>query len=198
MSYHILDLYAERHSFYDINGTTPVSEKDVLQIIKRCLELYPSPFNSQSARLVVLFGAQKQRFWQLTEEALFHSAPQEKHKNIKKKIDSFAAGFGTLLYFYDTDVISKQEHDFPLYAENFTNWALQSNAILQFMIWSAFAEKKIGASLQHYNPLVDDIVAREFNILPSWKLVAQMPFGGIVSVPEPHKSDNIENMIIVK
>jgi predicted oxidoreductase (fatty acid repression mutant protein) len=35
----------------------------------------------------------------------------------------------------------------------------------------------VGASLQHYNPLIDAGVAREWNVPASWKLRAQMPFG---------------------
>lgn len=34
-----------------------------------------------------------------------------------------------------------------------------------------------GASLQHYNPLIDPKVSAEWNIPLEWKLVAQMPFG---------------------
>lgn len=33
-----------------------------------------------------------------------------------------------------------------------------------------------GASLQHYNPIIDDSLAKEFNINPDWKLRA-VPFG---------------------
>jgi predicted oxidoreductase (fatty acid repression mutant protein) len=35
----------------------------------------------------------------------------------------------------------------------------------------------VGASLQHYNPLIDAAVAREWNVPAYWKLRAQMPFG---------------------
>ncbi|MDD2241741.1 MAG: nitroreductase family protein, partial [Bacteroidales bacterium] len=34
-----------------------------------------------------------------------------------------------------------------------------------------------GANLQHYNPLIDKEVAREWNLPETWKLVAEMPFG---------------------
>jgi predicted oxidoreductase (fatty acid repression mutant protein) len=35
----------------------------------------------------------------------------------------------------------------------------------------------VGASLQHYNPLIDAAVARQWNVPAYWKLRAQMPFG---------------------
>lgn len=35
----------------------------------------------------------------------------------------------------------------------------------------------IGASLQHYSPLVDDDVQKTWDVPANWKLRAQMPFG---------------------
>ncbi|NFV72581.1 nitroreductase, partial [Clostridium botulinum] len=34
-----------------------------------------------------------------------------------------------------------------------------------------------GASLQHYNELIEEDVKKEWNIPNNWKLIAQMPFG---------------------
>ena len=38
----------------------------------------------------------------------------------------------------------------------------------------------MGASLQHYNPLIDNDVATVFKVPDNWVLVAQMPFGNIL------------------
>ena len=35
----------------------------------------------------------------------------------------------------------------------------------------------LGASLQHYNPLIDEEVKKQWSIPPNWKLIAEMPFG---------------------
>ena len=45
----------------------------------------------------------------------------------------------------------------------------------------------MGASLQHYNPLIDDEVKKTFNLPLEWRLVAQMPFGSITK-PAGEKS----------
>ena len=37
--------------------------------------------------------------------------------------------------------------------------------------------RRFGASLQHYNPLIDEAVAKQWHINPNWKLIAEMPFG---------------------
>ncbi|WP_235899137.1 hypothetical protein [Suipraeoptans intestinalis] len=36
----------------------------------------------------------------------------------------------------------------------------------------------IGASLQHYNPVIDDMVRERYKLPKTYRLVAQMPFGG--------------------
>ena len=52
----------------------------------------------------------------------------------------------------------------PNYADNFANWSVQTNAMHQFAIWTALSSK-IGASLQHYNPLVDQITTQNLTSL---------------------------------
>lgn len=63
--------------------------------------------------------------------------------------------------------------------------------MLQFTIWTALRDLNIGANLQHYNPVIDEAVKKLFSLPDSWKLVAQMPFGGIVSEPEAKEKEDI-------
>ena len=46
-------------------------------------------------------------------------------------------------------------------------------------MWTALAEQGIGASLQHYNPLIDDAIHNAFDLPAEWQLRAEMPFGSI-------------------
>ncbi|MFW1927741.1 nitroreductase family protein, partial [Acinetobacter ursingii] len=62
---------------------------------------------------------------------------------------------------------------------NFPVWSEHSTAIAQFSAWTALAEHNVGASLQHYNPILDDEVATTFGIPHNWKLCAQLVFGTI-------------------
>ena len=173
----------------------PINKEDIQKIIQSALRLYPSPFNSQSARIVLLFDESHQKFWSIVLSKLLSTASAEKHEAIRHKIATFTAGAGTVLFYMDTSIIKQQEEKFPLYAANFKNWGYQSNAILQFMIWSALANQDVGASLQHYNPIIDKEVKTAFKIPDDWELVAQMPFGGIVTKPTAHLID--ENAIRV-
>lgn len=91
---------------------------------------------------------------------------------------------GTILYFEDQAVVEGLQEQYPLYKDNFPIWSLQSAGILQYVIWVSLAQEGLGASLQHYNPLIDDEVKRQWNLPKQWKLLAQMPFGAPYAVPE--------------
>ena len=45
----------------------------------------------------------------------------------------------------------------------------------QFAIWTMLEDMGLGASLQHYNPLIDDEVRRTWNLPGDWMMIAQMP-----------------------
>jgi predicted oxidoreductase (fatty acid repression mutant protein) len=70
------------------------------------------------------------------------------------------------------------QSQFALYADRFPGWAIQSSGMLQLSIWSGLRELGIGASLQHYNPVIDKMVREMFELPENYILNAQMPFGG--------------------
>ena len=182
----IINIFKKRHSFYSINNKIGISNDELKTLISRILDIYPSAFNSQETRIILLLNQQHSIFWQLTKNKLISLSEDDKKTKIEQKISQFEAGYGTILFFIDTNITSKLSLNYPLYAPNFPIWAEQSNAMIQFMIWTALSQKRIGASLQHYNPLIDDIIKKEFKIDANWKLVAQMPFGGIKKDAIPH------------
>ena len=198
MNCDIVDMFAKRHSYYDINNKISVSNQDVISIINHCLDLYPSSFNSQDARLILLMGEHHKYFWELVKKELFRVSKNEKQAQIEMKMAKFEAGYGTILFFIAPEIASSLQKSYPEYAPQFPLWAEQSNAMLQFMIWSALAQKGVGASLQHYNPLIDDIVKQQFKINPEWKFVAQMPFGGIEKEKEAHEIKFIDERLVIR
>ena len=68
---------------------------------------------------------------------------------------------------------------FAAFKDKFPVWSIQSNGMLEFVVWTALESEGLGASLQHYNPLVDADVMKEWKIPASWKLLAEMPFGSL-------------------
>ena len=71
----------------------------------------------------------------------------------------------------------------PLIKINFPIWAEQTDAMHQLAVWTMLEDAGMGASLQHYNPLIDDEVRKVWNLSDDWKLIAQMPFGVPVAQP---------------
>lgn len=173
-------LAEKRRSIYALSNQLPVSNDEVVKLVEHAILHTPSSFNSQSTRVVVLFGEEHQKLWNITEETL-HAivGDEEKFKSTKDKIAGFKAGAGTIMFFEDQSVVKSMQENAPLYADKFPIWAHQTNAMHQYIIWTALASIDVGANLQHYNPIIDDKVAEAWNIDKDWTLNAQMVFGAI-------------------
>lgn len=180
----IKESIAKRRTYYQINKNIPVEEAQITTLVKELTELVPDAFNMKSARVVVALGKQQDALWDAIYDAFGGKVARE-------KIDGFKAGYGTILYFYDTEVVKKLQAQFPLYAVNFPVWANQANGMLQFTIWSGLEELGLGANLQHYNPVIDQAVRKLFALPESWTLLAEMPFGGISGQPGPKDKEDI-------
>jgi predicted oxidoreductase (fatty acid repression mutant protein) len=62
----------------------------------------------------------------------------------------------------------------------------------QLVVWTALAAEGLGASLQHYNPLIDGDIQAEWGVPASWKLVAQIPFGKGLAEPAEKQIADID------
>ena len=173
-----------RRSYYAIGNKWLVPHVEIETMLGNVLTCLPSSFNSQSTRIVLLCNEAHRRFWELTKSVLREVVPAESFGKTEKKIDlSFEAGCGTVLFFEDISVVEKMQHDYPLYADRFPVWSQQTAAMHQLAVWTLLEDVGFGASLQHYNPLVDEAVVREWRLPRSWQLNAQMPFGNPLQAP---------------
>ena len=172
-----LELVANRRTYYGIGKQVELADRGIIDIVEAAVKHAPSAFNSQSARVLVLLGAEHDAFWSIAMDALRAVVPAEKFAPTEEKINSFAAGYGTLLFYEDMAVVEGLQAAFPSYAVNFPKWSEQASGMLQFIIWTALEEAGLGASLQHYAPLVDAGCAARWAVSDKWKLIAQMPFG---------------------
>src|SRR6185437_14702548 len=180
MNNRLIESLKKRRTQYALSPDLPISESDAAYLIQEAVRLAPSSFNSQSSRAVVLFGEQSAEFWSIVRGALRKIVPTDAFAATAAKIDGFAAGAGTVLFFEDQDVVKGLQENFAPYADNFPVWSEQASGMAQLAVWTALADADIGASLQHYSPLIDAEVAARWNIPDSWKLRAQMPFGANV------------------
>ena len=174
-----LNQIKQRRTIYAIGRDLSLDQAKIEEIIKDAIKHSPSSFNSQSSRAVILFGDSHVKFWTIVLETLRKMVPEAAFPSTSAKINSFIAGAGTVLFYEDTSVIKNLQEQFALYADNFPVWSEHSTAIAQFATWTALSEAGVGASLQHYNPIVDAEVAATFNVPADWKLRAQLVFGSI-------------------
>lgn len=197
MSKQFLQAVKERRSIYALSKESPISDAQIKEIVEAAVLHSPTSFNSQSSRAVVLLGEQHDKLWDITTETLRKIVPAEQFEGTAQKLASFKAGYGSVLFFEDQAVVKGLQENFALYADNFPVWSNQSSGILQFVVWTAFAEEGLGASLQHYNPLIDDEVKQTFGIPSEWKLIAQMPFGKIAAPAGEKEFQPIEDRVKV-
>jgi len=192
------DVVKNRRTRYSISNEQVVSDKCIQEIVNEAVKHTPSAFNSQSARVVVLLGEQHNKLWDIVKAEVKKIAPAETFQATEDKINgSFRSGYGSILYFEDMSVIEGLQKKFPLYKDAFPMFSSHSAGMLQFVIWTALSDEGLGASLQHYNPIVDDAVKAEWNLPDSWKLLAQMPFGKPIAEPGEKEFQPLETRVKV-
>ncbi|WP_088549447.1 nitroreductase family protein [Paenibacillus aquistagni] len=173
-----------RRSIYGLSKESVVPDDKIQSIIEEAVQHTPSAFNSQTARLVVLFGEHHDKLWTITTETLRSIVPADSFEPTQQRMDGFKSGYATVLFFEDMAVVASLQEQFPTYKDNFPTWSQQSSGMLQLVIWTALEAEGLGANLQHYNPLIDDEVKQQWDIPASWKLIAQMPFGKKTAEPK--------------
>jgi predicted oxidoreductase (fatty acid repression mutant protein) len=173
-----------RRTYYAIGSESPVSDEKIEEVVQFAVKHVPSSFNSQSTRVVLLLGENHKRLWTITKDILRKIVPAEAFKTTEDKINNcFLAGHGTILFFEDQNVVKGLQEAFPSYADNFPVWSQQTSAMHQLAVWTMLEDLGLGVNLQHYNPLIDKDVEKEWNIPATWKLIAEMPFGMPLAQP---------------
>lgn len=161
MSKNFYEAVAGRRTYYGIGKEVSLTRDKIKEVLDHAVKYTPSAFNSQSARVALLLDKQHDKLWDLTKEALRKIVPEEHFASTEEKIDSFKAGFGTVLFFEDEAVVKSLQEQFELYKDNFPVWSQQSSGMHQFVVWTALELEGLGASLQHYNELIEEEVKKE-------------------------------------
>lgn len=187
-----------RRSYYALKNESPITDNEIIDIVHSAVKHVPSAFNSQSTRVVVLLHDKHQRVWEITKDVLRKIVSAEAFGNTKNKIESsFQSGYGTLLFYEDQRPVKALQEQFPRYADNFPIWSQHTNAMHQFAIWTMLEDAGFGVSVQHYNPLIDELVTKEFNIPAEWTLIAQMPFGAPAGEPGEKDYQPLSDRVLV-
>ena len=187
---------AHRRSYYALSNKSLISNEEIEEIVKFAVKNIPSAFNSQSTRVVLLLGDQHTKLWNIVKDTLQEIVSAEAFKSTENKIDkSFASGYGTVLFFEERMIVEGLQKSFPTYQDRFPVWSQHTSAMHQLAVWTMLEDAGFGASLQHYNPLIDEAVAKEWQLPETWELIAQMPFGAPLQEPGAKEFNPIEERV---
>ncbi|KAF4556022.1 Nitroreductase HBN1-like protein [Elsinoe fawcettii] len=178
-----------RRTIYQLNKTSPIPDSKILELVGLAAKHIPSSFDSQASRLVVLLGAEHDKFWDFVWDAVKpHVEGKPSEASSKGRIDGFKAAKGSILFFESDKAVQAIADKWKNYADRFPQWSEHSSAMHQYVLWAALEAEGLGANLQHYNPLIDDRVKKEYNLDDDWQLKAQLVFGGL---PEGKKREEL-------
>lgn len=63
--------------------------------------------------------------------------------------------------------------------------------VLIEVVWTGLEALGFGANLQHYNPLIDAGVAKQWDLPSDWRLIAQLVFGA----PEGEAGEKVQKPV---
>ncbi|KAI5478984.1 hypothetical protein MNV49_004388 [Pseudohyphozyma bogoriensis] len=179
MSSAFLSAVESRRTIYALGNTLSIPESKVLDIVNTAVKHSPTSFNSQSSRVLVLFGEEHVKLWGFAKAALKAILPAEAYPASEQRLSGFEAGAGTVILFEDKAVVKGLQDAMPMYAEKFPQWAGHATGILAYVLWTALEAEGLGANLQHYNPLIDADVVKTWGVPESWEITGQLVFGDI-------------------
>ncbi|KAL9036550.1 MAG: hypothetical protein Q9214_006085 [Letrouitia sp. 1 TL-2023] len=184
----LLSAALARRTIYQLGDTDiPISDARIHELVNNTVLHVPSAFNSQTSRVVLLLGEEHKRLWDLIMDVYRQQLSEDKFKSAEGKFKGFRAGYGTILFYEDNDVVCDFATKFKRYAEHFRTWSDQTSGMHQYMLWTALEAEGLGVNLQHYNPLIDVRVATQYDIPEPWMMKAQMVFGKPLGGPNPNK-----------
>ncbi|KAL4785292.1 Nitroreductase-like protein [Aspergillus varians] len=197
----LVELAKARRTIYQLGNTSLVPDSKVEELVNAAILNVPSAFNTQSTRLLVLLHHEHERLWDVVIDVFQNlgksgAIPKEVlEKQTLPKLQGFKAGVGTILFYEDPAHIKPFSEKFALYKDQFQPWADHSNAMHQYFLWSGLESLGFGANLQHYNPLIDAPVAKQWDIPAEWRLVAQLVFGSPEGSPGEKSQKPVEERI---
>lgn len=185
----------ENRRSIEVLTTSSISQNDVLDLVKHAILYSPSAFNAQSVSAMVLFEDSHHQLWEEVKRQIIPFVPKEKQDKTINKIKGFKGGDGTIIFLEDTEVAATLREKFTLYQENVDLWVDQGQGFAQHAVWLALSDANLSASLQHYNPLIDPFIMKNYDVDSKYQVVAQMPFGKANSKPKIINRKKIEDRV---
>jgi uncharacterized protein len=96
MSSDYLAAVKARRTYYPLKKESPIDDRKIQEIINQAVLHAPSPFNSQSSRVVVLLKDEHDKLWDIAKTALRAVVPTDQYPATEQKLSMFQGAYGTV------------------------------------------------------------------------------------------------------
>lgn len=96
-----------RRSILTLSKESPISDDRIVMIVNHAIKHAPSPFHVQSCRVIVLFGDEHDKLWDIAMQRTKETMPPAVFATSESKIKGFQASYGTVLFFEDSSACEK-------------------------------------------------------------------------------------------
>lgn len=66
----VVDLAKNRRTYYKLSADLPITKERVQEVVNELVLHCPTPYNAQATRVVILFGDEHKRLWQIVSEVM--------------------------------------------------------------------------------------------------------------------------------
>lgn len=145
--------------------------------IATAASLVPSAFNAPPWHVAIIHE-RRDAFWGVIEVAFRVRLNGDRRDRYLARLDGFRNGAGAVLVFEDRAAVESLKVSYQLPAETARSYGQQAIGMVQLALWLAIVDEGLATSLQHWEALIEDAVAR-FLDLPAerFRLTATMPLG---------------------
>ncbi|XAO26521.1 hypothetical protein I312_105358 [Cryptococcus bacillisporus CA1280] len=180
-----------RRSYYNLTNKSTLSNAQLQEIVEKSVKYVPTSFNGQQSRAVLVAGSKHNELWDKITETHLRTLKGDKGQEefwANKIRDQYRAGYGTVIFFEDQDIVNGFSAKMPAFSQAFPIWSENSAGILQYITWTALAAEGHGASLQHYaqySAETQAAITELVDVSPNWKVTGLLPFGIPSGPPGP-------------
>lgn len=94
----LIALAKNRRTYYQLNKELCITPARIQEIVAALIDHVPSSWNSQSNRVLVLFGAEHEKLWEMAYGVLENSVPADRWETVKTRLGLFKAAAGTVRF----------------------------------------------------------------------------------------------------
>jgi len=96
MSAAFLSTIAARRSMYKLGNKSPITDRQIRDIVTKSLDFVPSAFNSQTTRMVLLLHDDHRKLWQIVLETLKEMGTMK--DTTRDRLKGMEDAYGTVLF----------------------------------------------------------------------------------------------------